>query len=126
VIGGATPALSQKHSQDVADLTVQTVTRNSTTRGWCSNRIAVEVSPKIAPTSVSASTVYRVLKANGFPPYKRTVKPGVKQEDKARRLDWCRAHENWTLEVWKNVVWTDETSVQLGSVRGKRRVWGER
>jgi hypothetical protein len=32
-------------------------------------------------------------------------------------------HEHWTLEDWKNVIWTDETSVQLGSVRGKRRVW---
>ena len=29
----------------------------------------------------------------------------------------------WTLEKWKNVIWTDETSVQIGGVRGKRRVW---
>jgi hypothetical protein len=27
------------------------------------------------------------------------------------------------MEDWKNVIWTDETSVQLGGVRGKRRVW---
>jgi hypothetical protein len=51
------------------------------------------------------------------------VKPGLKLEDKAERLKWCLDHEHWTLEDWKNVIWTDETSVQLGSVRGKRRVW---
>jgi len=27
------------------------------------------------------------------------------------------------MEDWKNVIWTDETSVQLGGIRGKRRVW---
>jgi hypothetical protein len=27
------------------------------------------------------------------------------------------------MEQWKNVIWADETSVQLGGARGKRRVW---
>jgi hypothetical protein len=28
-----------------------------------------------------------------------------------------------TLEDWMGVIFTDETAVQLGGVRGKRRVW---
>ena len=37
---------------------------------------------------------------------------------KKARLEWCLAHEHWTLEDWKNATWTDETSVVLGHRRG--------
>jgi hypothetical protein len=50
------------------------------------------------------------------------MKPRLKLDDKARRLKWCLDHEDWILEDWKNVIWTDETSVKLGGVRGARRV----
>jgi hypothetical protein len=30
---------------------------------------------------------------------------------------------HWTLEDWKNVIFSDETSVQLGTVRGNQRIW---
>ena len=39
------------------------------------------------------------------------------------RLAWCREHEKWTLEDWKNVVWTDETSVILLHRRGGYKIW---
>jgi transposase len=40
------------------------------------------------------------------------------------RLNFCLAHQHWDLEDWKNVIWTDETSVVLGTRRGMRtRVW---
>jgi hypothetical protein len=114
-----------KTSQDIIDLILKTVTQNSTTRGWSCTRIAHKVSsiPRTPSVSVSGSTVWRVLRRNGYCSYKRTVKPGLKLEDKAKRLKWCLDHRAWTFEDWKNVIWTDETSVQLGSVRGKRRVW---
>jgi hypothetical protein len=43
--------------------------------------------------------------------------------NKKERLDWCLAREHWTLEDWKNVIFTDKTAVQLGGTRGKRRIW---
>jgi hypothetical protein len=102
------------------------LTRNSTTRGYSCRRIAQEVSSNLPGRQfVSASTVCRTLIAEGYRSYKRTVKPGLNQENKDKRLAWCITHsiENgWDLEKWKTVIWTDETSVQLGSVRGKRRI----
>ena len=115
-----------KCSQVVRDLIIKTVTQNSTTRQWSSQRIASEVSSTPGITEVSTSTVYRILKEEGYGLYKRTVKPGLTIENKKARLKWCLEHskENgWDLERWKNVIWTDETSVQMGGVRGKRRVW---
>lgn len=38
-------------------------------------------------------------------------------------MQWCLDHENWTLEDWKNVIWSDETSVTWGGQRGRIRVW---
>ncbi|KAJ5941766.1 hypothetical protein N7516_001934 [Penicillium verrucosum] len=39
------------------------------------------------------------------------------------RLAWCLEHRDWTLEDWKNVIWTDETSVILLHRRGGYRIW---
>jgi hypothetical protein len=42
---------------------------------------------------------------------------------RAERLAWCLAHERWTLEDWKNVIFSDETSVILLHRRGGYCVW---
>lgn len=39
------------------------------------------------------------------------------------RLEFALAYAYWTFEDWKNVIWSDETSVVLGSRRGRIRVW---
>jgi len=104
-----------------------TLTRNSTSRGFSCLRIVREVSFHLPRKQfVSLSTVYRILIAEGYGSYKRTVKPGLNDDNKKKRLAWCIEHsiENgWDLEKWKTVIWTDETFIQLGSIRGKRRIW---
>jgi hypothetical protein len=78
--------------------------------------MAYEVLKTPRVSKVSTHTVYRVLRANKFSCYKRTVKLGLTLENKAARLKWCLDYENWTLKDWKNVIWTNETSVQLRAV----------
>jgi hypothetical protein len=69
------------------------LTRNSTTRGYSYRRIAQEVSSHLPGKQfVFASTVSRTLIAEGYGSYKRTVKPGLNQENKDKRLAWCIAH----------------------------------
>jgi hypothetical protein len=43
-------------------------------------------------------------------------------EQKAARLRWCLIYKDWTIEDWKNVIFVDETSIQIGAVQGKQRV----
>jgi len=63
------------------------LTRNSTTRGFSCRRIAQEVSSHLPGKQfVSASTVWRTLTAEGYGSYKRTVKPGLNEDNKAKRL----------------------------------------
>lgn len=72
---------------------------------------------------LSGSTVYRILKTAGFKKTKPTRKPGLTAKMRAERLQWCLDHQDWTLEDFKNVIWTDETAVVLGQRRGGLRIW---
>jgi transposase len=74
-------------------------------------------------TPVSASLVKLILKSAGFRKTKPTRKPGLTKKMKDDRLAWCLAHRDWTLEDWKSVIWSDETSVILLHRRGGYRVW---
>jgi hypothetical protein len=67
--------------------------------------------------------VGRVLKQQGFKWVKTTKKPGLKAAMKEARLAFALKYEHWTLEDWKNVIWSDETSIILGHRRGNDRVW---
>ncbi|KAL3704224.1 hypothetical protein TMatcc_009915 [Talaromyces marneffei ATCC 18224] len=72
---------------------------------------------------ISESSVLRLLKLNSFNKCKPTVKPGLTDKMKQARLAFALEHQHWTLEDFKNIIWTDETSVVLGHWRGSNSVW---
>src|SRR5579859_6054225 len=45
----------------------------------------------------------------------RAVKYLLTQEHAKKRLVWARAHQPWTVEDWKRVIWSDECAVQKDS-----------
>lgn len=73
--------------------------------------------------NISATTIWNMLKKAGFRKTKPTRKPGLTKRMREQRLKWCLDHSNWTLDDWKNVIWSDETSVILQHRRGGYRVW---
>jgi hypothetical protein len=73
-------------------------------------------------TGISSSSALRVLHHHGLNSVKPTRKPGLNEAQRKARLEFCLAHKDWTLEDWKNVIWSDETSVVL-TKRGQQRVW---
>ncbi len=42
---------------------------------------------------------------------------------KAARLAFEIEYKDWTIEDWKRIIWTDETSVVLGQQRESHRIW---
>lgn len=42
-------------------------------------------------------------------------RPFLTQEHARKRLIWARAHQHWTVEDWKRVIWSDECAVQKDS-----------
>ncbi|CAB5373046.1 unnamed protein product [Rhizophagus irregularis] len=51
--------------------------------------------------------------------------PLISESNKAKRLLWARAHENWTVEDFKRVVWSDESTYTQFRTSGFGRVWRE-
>ena len=74
-------------------------------------------------TEISGPTVWRIFKKAGFRKTKPTRKPGLTKRMRDERLKWCLDHAHWTLEDWKNVIWSDETSVVLLHRRGGYKIW---
>jgi hypothetical protein len=63
------------------------------------------------------------MKKNRMHSVKTTKKPGLTPAMMQARFEFALRYEHWTIEDWKKIIWTDETSVLLGARRGKVRVW---
>ena len=109
---GRKKKLTSEQEDEVSTL----VSTNRWTRELNSEEIAGIV-------GASSSVILRTLKKAGYRKVKPTIKPGLTTEQKAARLAFCREVEFWTLEDWKRVIWTDETSVIPGRRRGSTKVW---
>ena len=64
-------------------------------------------------TSISQSTVRRILIKYKIGVYSALKKLRLRPYDKQRRLKWCRERRYWTIEQWKNIMWSDESNFEL-------------
>jgi hypothetical protein len=71
-----------KISTATALLVIEIVTKNSTSRGFSCKEISDQIAAMPGVQNASPSSVYRILTDNGYGVFKRTVKPGLKKEDK--------------------------------------------
>ncbi len=49
--------------------------------------------------------------------------PLLSDKNRKRRLQFTQAHQNWTIEDWKNVAWSDESRFLLRNSDGRVRNW---
>lgn len=73
--------------------------------------------------SVSHQTIWRELKEQGFRSVKPTKKPGLTPRMRLERYNFAERYKDWTIEQWKDVIWSDETSIVIGVRRGGIRIW---
>jgi transposase len=69
-------------------------------------------------------TIQSYLIRHGFHGRVCVKKPLLRPANKIRRLEWARAHKNWTVEQWKQVLWSDEKKFEL--FNSKRRQYCRR
>ena len=75
---------------------------------------------------ISKSTVHRYLKETiGATAYKRPKIPKLTEKQRENRLKFCIERENWDLDEWKRVLWSDESPYELfhPSSAQNDRVW---
>ncbi len=49
--------------------------------------------------------------------------PLLSAKNRKRRLQFAQVHQNWTIEDWKNVAWSDESRFLLRHSDGRVRIW---
>ncbi len=63
--------------------------------------------------TISERTTRRTLKQMGYSSRRPHRVPLLSAKNRKRRLQFAQAHQNWTIEDWKNVAWSDESRFLL-------------
>ncbi|XDV38987.1 hypothetical protein PO909_008291 [Leuciscus waleckii] len=69
--------------------------------------------------SICETTTRTTLRRMGYNSKRPHRVPLISTTNRKKRLQFARAHQNWTVEDWKNVVWSDESRFLL-----RHSVWG--
>ncbi|GFU64761.1 transposable element Tc1 transposase [Trichonephila clavipes] len=86
----------------------------------------VEISQEFRSSSgisVSSRTVRRELKNLGFHGHAAAHKPNITSQNAKHRLQWCRVHRDWTVDMGKTVLWSDESRFTVWQSDGRVWVW---
>jgi transposase len=113
---GERPGRPREINEAIEQRLLANVRENRSGREKSSEVLAYEV-------GISRRSAIRILYKYGLTSVKPTRKPSLTKAMRAARLKFALSYAHWTLEDWKNVIWTDETSVILGHRRGSVRLW---
>jgi hypothetical protein len=72
---------------------------------------------------LSAQTTRRYLRNTGMKAVVKTKRPFLTKKHRRERLDFAISHQDWTVEDWKTVVWSDETKINRMGSDGRIWVW---
>ncbi|KAG1572828.1 hypothetical protein G6F48_013398 [Rhizopus delemar] len=65
----------------------------------------------------------RTLRKAGLGAIEKPKKPLLSAKNIRKRLSWCMAHKDWTIDDWKRVVWSDETKINIFNSDGRTWTW---
>ncbi len=73
--------------------------------------------------TISEHTTRRTLKQMGYSSRRPHRVPLLSAKNRKRRRQFTQAHQNWTIEDWKSVAWSDESRFLLQHSDGRVRNW---
>ena len=74
--------------------------------------------PVLAPRSVQDR-----LHEQAMTTKKKVKKPAMTKTQKRARLKWAQEHKDWSLERWRHILWSDESSFTLWPAPHGGKVW---
>ncbi len=72
--------------------------------------------------TISEHTTRRTVMLMGYSS-RRPHRVLLSAKNRKRRLQFTQVHQNWTIEDWKNVAWSDESWFLLRHSDGRVRIW---
>src|SRR5436189_115219 len=82
-----------------------------------------QILQEITNQSLTSQTTRNHLKNAGLKAVVKAKKPVLTKRHRKERLDFALAHQDWTVEDWKTVVWSDETKINRLGSDGRIWVW---
>ncbi len=73
--------------------------------------------------TISERTTRQTLKQMSYSSRRPHRVPLLSAKNRKRRLQFTQAHQNWTIEDWKNNDWSDESRFLLRHSDGRVRIW---
>ncbi len=73
--------------------------------------------------TISERTTRQTLKQMGFSSRRPHRVPLLSAMNRTRRLQFTQDNQNWTIEDWKNVAWSDESRFLLRHSDCRVRIW---
>ncbi len=73
--------------------------------------------------TISEHTTRRTLKQMGYSSRRPHRVPLLSAKNRKQRIEFTQAHQNWTIENWKNVAWSDESRFLQRHSDGRVRTW---
>jgi transposase len=75
------------------------------------------------PANVYRWTVSKALKESGMSLCAAAKKPNISPKNIIERKNWCKDLSKWSDDDWQKVIWSDESTVELGLSSRKVKVW---
>jgi len=72
---------------------------------------------------ISAQTVRNGMKKAGMKAVVKKKRPLLSKKHRQERLDFALSHQDWTVDDWRRVVWSDETKINRLGSDGRKWVW---
>lgn len=69
---------------------------------------------------VNTRSIRNYLKMEGLKTYLKPKKPGLTDAQKKLRYQFAKKHLHWTVDDWKNVMFSDETIIRRVDDKGRR------
>ncbi len=120
VVGARRTGLSISKTADLQGFSHTTICR--VYREWSEKEITTRYNQAMQNT-ISECTTRRTLKQLGYSSRRPHRVPLLSAKNRKRRLQFAQAHQNWTIEDWKNVAWSDESRFLLQHSYSRVRIW---
>ncbi|MBW0473417.1 hypothetical protein O181_013132 [Austropuccinia psidii MF-1] len=75
------------------------------------------------PNNVSNRTISKAIHDLGKRSCIAPKKPYLREVDFHRRLTFAQQFGHWNIQAWARIIWTDESSFELGKKADQVRVW---
>ena len=110
----------------ITDQTCKLIARQLNTGTLLTMKDAIREIRNRDESQVHRTTVQRNLKNYGVKAWVKPKKPKLEPHQRHARLAFARRHEKWTIDQWKNVMFSDESSISRMGSFGRQYFYADR